>query len=208
MERKRENSTGRDAGASDSVATVVSTDGAASLDGSSAAVDGDEGLVGSRLLHFRIVACLGKGGMGIVYKAVDEKLRRSVALKLLSSGPFADDTRRAMLLREARSAAGLSHPGVAAIYDIHETRGITFIAMELVEGETLLAHLRRGAIPLPDLARWAVEIARGLGSAHRRRIVHRDLKPDNVMVSADGHAKILDFGLAKPAAPRWQTWFC
>jgi len=198
VERDPEDTTGRSEIAIDSAATVVSTDGAASLDGSSATLHVDAALIGTRLLHFRIVACLGKGGMGIVYKAVDEKLRRPIALKVLSSGPFADDTRRAMLLREARSAAGLSHPGIAAVYDIHETRGIAYIAMELVEGETLRAHLGRGAIAMPDLARWAIEIASGLGSAHRSRIVHRDLKPDNVMVTPDGHAKILDFGLAKP----------
>ena len=186
----------------DASATVVSTDdGYASRAGT---FPGDYraggALVGTHLLHFRIVSRLGSGGMGVVYKAVDEKLRRPIALKVLSSGAFASDKRREMPLREARSAAALSHPGIAAIYDIHETDGIAFIAMELVEGETLRAKLERGPIAIADVARWAIEIARGLGRAHRSRIVHRDLKPDNVMVTSDGHAKVLDFGLAKPLA--------
>jgi hypothetical protein len=163
-------------------------------------LDEGEALVGTSLLHFRIVARLGAGGMGVVYRAVDEKLRRPIALKLLIARPSADDKQRQLLLREARSAASLSHPNIAAIYDVHQVGGVAFIAMELVEGATLREHLRNGPVAVADLGRWAIEIARGLGRAHRSRIVHRDLKPDNVMVTAEGHVKILDFGLAKPIA--------
>ncbi|HTQ45649.1 MAG TPA: serine/threonine-protein kinase, partial [Polyangiaceae bacterium] len=159
-----------------------------------------EALVGVRLAQFRVVERLGAGGMGVVYRAVDEKLRREVAIKVLAARPRKDDESRRRLLREARSAASFAHPNIATIYEIHESDGVAFIAMELVEGESLRQRLQRGPIALQDLARWAVEITRALGRAHRSRIVHRDLKPENVMVTHEGHVKILDFGLAKPLA--------
>jgi eukaryotic-like serine/threonine-protein kinase len=153
-------------------------------------------LVGHSLAQFRIVEKIGEGGMGIVYRATDEKLRRQVALKVLpdSFGEDEDDRRR--FLREARSAAAVTHANMATVYEADEADGHVFIAMELVEGETLRARLEKG-LSFAEIVRIAKKIARGLGRAHEGGIVHRDLKPENVMISRRGEVKILDFGLAK-----------
>jgi eukaryotic-like serine/threonine-protein kinase len=150
-----------------------------------------------RLAHFRILGRLGRGGMGIVYRAEDEKLQRVVALKVLPPAFEADRDRRARFLREARAAAAVSHPNIASVHEIGESDGRVFIAMELVEGRTLRAMLASGPIAVADAVRIATQIARGLAKAHQAHIVHRDLKPDNVIVGEDLHTKILDFGLAK-----------
>ena len=149
------------------------------------------------LLHFRLLERLGAGGMGVVYRAFDTKLRRDVALKVLSERYLADDRNRELILREARAAAGLVHANIGAIYELHETPTGAFFVMELVDGETLRQRLARGRIPLDDAVRWAGQIARGLACAHKQGIVHRDLKPDNVMIARSGEIKLLDFGLAK-----------
>ena len=154
-------------------------------------------LVGRTILQFRVVARLGGGGMGVVYRAIDTKLRRDVALKVLSPRYVVDERNKELIFREARAAAALTHPNIAAIYDVHDADGIAFIAMELVDGETLRARLARGKLPVAEATRIGVEIARGLARAHAQGVVHRDLKPDNVMITADGHVKLLDFGLAK-----------
>ena len=157
-------------------------------------------LVGRRLLHFRVVERIGEGGMGVVYKAIDEKLRRPVALKVLSARYLSDDRNKRLLFREARSAAAVTHPNIAAIYDVHEDGGVAFIAMEYVAGQSLAAKLADGgALPPAQALDYALQIARTLAVAHARGIVHRDLKTDNVMLTAHGHVKILDFGLAKVA---------
>ena len=155
-------------------------------------------LVGRRLRQFRVVARLGAGGMGVVYKAVDEKLERPVALKVLASRYLVEDASRRLLLQEARSAAAVAHRNVATIHEVNESDEVTFIAMEYVDGETLRARLAAGPLPIDEVLRYATEIAAGLACAHTTGIVHRDLKPDNAMVTADGHIKLLDFGLAYP----------
>jgi serine/threonine-protein kinase len=152
-----------------------------------------------RVAHFRIVGRLGRGGMGIVYRAEDEKLRRMVALKTLPTASASEPERRARFMREARSAAALTHPNIATIYEVGEEDAGVYIAMELVEGETLRARIERegGAIETTTALRIARGIARGLARAHAKGVVHRDLKPENVMLDADGEPKILDFGLAR-----------
>jgi serine/threonine-protein kinase len=150
-----------------------------------------------RVSHYRILHELGRGGMGVVFKAHDEKLNRPVALKVLKPEFVGDEERRERFLREAHSAAAVTHPFIASIYDAGESDGALFISMEYVEGVTMRARIAKGPLPIPDAQRYATEIAEGLAKAHQSRLVHRDMKPDNVMVASDGHVKILDFGLAK-----------
>jgi serine/threonine-protein kinase len=152
----------------------------------------------TRLAHFRILGRLGAGGMGVVYRAEDEKLRRKVAVKVLPESLASDPERRRRFFREARAAAAVTHANIATVYEIDEADGHVFIAMELVQGETLRARMEAHATGLThaDALRIARDIARGLASAHESGIVHRDLKPENVMITPAGDAKILDFGLA------------
>src|SRR5688572_14721975 len=155
--------------------------------------------MGQRLAHFRIHEKLGQGGMGIVYAAEDLKLRRKVALKVLPVALVANEERRRRFLREARSASAVLHPNIATVFDVGESEGTVFIAMERVEGVTLRAFVeqRGGRLEPLECVRVAREIARGLGKAHGAGVVHRDLKPENVMIGPDGAVKVLDFGLAK-----------
>jgi len=154
-------------------------------------------MIGTKLSHFRILAKLGEGGMGVVYRAEDEKLRRPVALKVLPPELVANEERRLRFLREARTAAAVSHPNIAAIHEVDEVGGVVFIAMELVEGKTLRELIGGRPLPIKEAVRIAAEMAEGLAHAHQARVIHRDFKPDNVMVRPDQHVKILDFGLAK-----------
>ncbi|NIW23811.1 MAG: protein kinase, partial [Gammaproteobacteria bacterium] len=147
--------------------------------------------------NFRIVEPIGKGGMGVVVKAVDERLGRSVALKILPPEFAADDDRRARFEREARAAANLSHPNITQIFDVGNDDGTSYIAMEFVEGETLAARIQRGAIGIGEIVAIAAQIVDALDEAHRAGIIHRDIKPANVMVTPSGRVKVLDFGLAK-----------
>jgi len=151
----------------------------------------------TRLAHFQIVERIGAGGMGIVYRASDEKLDRVVALKVLPSGFETDPVRRGRFLREARSAAAVTHPNVATVYEVGESGGRVFIAMELVEGRPLRALLGDRPLHVHRALAIASQIAAGVSKAHAAGIVHRDLKPDNVIVGAEDQLKVLDFGLAK-----------
>lgn len=154
-----------------------------------------------RIAHFRVVGRIGRGGMGIVYRAQDEKLGRPVALKVLPPGFEQDRDRRSRFLREARAAAAVAHPNIATVHEVGEDEGRVFIAMELVEGVTLRSMLERGPLPPASAVRIGLQVARALAKAHAAGVVHRDLKPDNVMVGEDLHAKVLDFGLAKVTGP-------
>jgi tetratricopeptide (TPR) repeat protein/predicted Ser/Thr protein kinase len=149
------------------------------------------------LSHYRLIEKIGEGGMGVVYRAEDTKLRRQVALKVLPPELVGDEERRLRFLREARTAAAVNHPNIAHVYEIDEADGVVFITMELVEGKTLRKQIGGKALPMKDALQIATEMAEALAEAHKARVIHRDLKPDNVIVASSGHAKILDFGLAK-----------
>ena len=149
------------------------------------------------LSHYRIVSKIGAGGMGKVYLAQDTKLDRRVALKILPTDVAANQDRMRRFIQEAKAAAALNHPNIAHIYEIGESDGTNFIAMEFVDGVTLRQKIHQEHIELGKLLRYLQHTAEGLAKAHAAGIVHRDLKPDNIMITRDGHAKILDFGLAK-----------
>ena len=152
---------------------------------------------GSRLGNYEILAPIGAGGMGEVYRARDPKLGRDVAIKVLPEDVARDPERLARFEREARSLAALNHPGIVTIFAIEEAEGARFLAMELVEGDGLDALVPPGGLPLPRFVEIAVPLAEALSAAHERGIVHRDLKPGNVMVTREGRVKVLDFGLAR-----------
>ena len=156
---------------------------------------------GSRLGPYEILAPLGAGGMGEVYRARDTRLGREVAVKVLPAALASDPERLKRFEREARSASSLNHPNIVTIYDIGSSDSVSYIAMELVSGEPLRAVLLQGALPVRRLLQIGAQIAEGLAKAHAAGIVHRDLKPENVMVTEDGLVKILDFGLAKLTQP-------
>ena len=152
---------------------------------------------GSSIAHYRIVARLGEGGMGEVYLATDTRLDRSVALKVLPPALARDPDRMERFDREARAASALNHPNVAHIYEIGETNGIHFLAMEFIEGEPLDRRIAGKPLPVQDIAGIGRQIAAALDAAHAKGIVHRDIKPANIMITPRGHVKVLDFGLAK-----------
>jgi serine/threonine protein kinase/Tol biopolymer transport system component len=155
----------------------------------------------ARLGPYEILAPLGAGGMGEVYRARDTRLGREVAIKVLPSGLAADPERLRRFEREARSASALNHPNIVTIYEIGSSDSVSYIAMELVNGESLRTMLLEGALPVRRILQIGSQVAEGLARAHASGIVHRDLKPENVMVTEEGHAKILDFGLAKLTQP-------
>jgi serine/threonine-protein kinase len=156
---------------------------------------------GTRLGHYEILGQIGAGGMGEVYRARDTRLGREVAIKVLPAAVSADPERVTRFEKEARSASSLNHPNIVTVYDIGESLGSSFIAMEVVEGPTLRDILADGAVPTKRLLSVAAQVADGLARAHAAGIVHRDLKPENLMVTRDGLVKILDFGLAKLTQP-------
>ena len=158
-------------------------------------------LAGSTLSHYRIVSKIGAGGMGEVYLAQDTKLDRKVALKILPADVASNRDRMERFVREAKSAAALNHPNIAHIYEIGESEGTHYIAMEFIDGETLRHKIHRDKAPLPKLLKYLIQVAQGLSKAHAAGIVHRDLKPDNIMITRDDYAKVLDFGLAKLVEP-------
>src|SRR5215204_770835 len=154
------------------------------------------------IAHYRILEPIGAGGMGAVYKAYDNKLQRTVALKLLPSEYVSQQDRRRRFFQEARAASALSHPHILTIYEVGEDDGRPYIAMEYVEGQTLRQKIKNNGLQVKETLDIAIQIAEGLGKAHDAGIIHRDLKPENLMLSRDGYAKILDFGLAKLVAER------
>jgi eukaryotic-like serine/threonine-protein kinase len=156
---------------------------------------------GSRVGIFEILAPIGAGGMGEVYRARDPRLDREVAIKILPRTLMADRESISRFEKEARSASALNHPNIVTIYEIGELEGSPYIVMELVDGQTLRQILQAGPIPMPRILRIANKIADGLSAAHAKNIVHRDLKPENVIVTDDGYVKIVDFGLAKLIQP-------
>jgi serine/threonine protein kinase len=152
---------------------------------------------GACLGHYEIISQLGAGGMGEVYLAQDTRLDRKVALKILPADLAANQDRMRRFVQEAKAAAALNHPNIAHVYEIGEDDGTNFIAMEFVDGKTLREEIHDEKGELKVILKHLLHVAEGLAKAHASGIVHRDLKPDNIMITRDGHAKILDFGLAK-----------
>ncbi|HEY0384936.1 MAG TPA: protein kinase, partial [Pyrinomonadaceae bacterium] len=152
---------------------------------------------GTFIAHYRIIEPIGTGGMGAVYKAHDEKLHRIVALKVLTPEAVAQAERRRRFLQEARAASALNHPHILTVYEIGEADGKPYMATEYVQGETLRRAITSRALSIKEALEIAIQVCEGLTNAHEHGIIHRDLKPENLMLSSDGYAKILDFGLAK-----------
>ena len=158
-------------------------------------------MVGRTLSHYKVLGEISRGGMGIVYRALDLRLKREVAVKVLPSELVSDEDRKHRFVQEAQAAAALQHPNIAVVHEIDEAEGVTFIVMELVQGESLSELLSQGPLSLPRALRIAKQVARGLVCAHEKGIVHRDLKPANVMILGEDQVKIIDFGLAKLIEP-------
>ena len=152
---------------------------------------------GTRLGRYEVRALLGAGGMGEVYRAYDRDLEREIAIKVLRDGSDDGGDRHRRFVQEARAASGLHHPNIAHVYEIGSHDNLRFIAMELVEGETLRDRIARGPMCIDDVLNYGAQIAAAIAAAHKMGIIHRDIKPENVVITADGYAKVLDFGLAK-----------
>src|SRR5947209_3599261 len=152
---------------------------------------------GAKLGPYEIIAAIGAGGMGEVYRAKDSRLGRDVALKILPASFATDPERLRRFEQEARAVAALNHPNILAIHDLGQYDAVPFLVSELLEGESLRAMLDRGALPQQKTIEYGVQIAQGLAAAHEKGIIHRDLKPENIFVTKDARIKILDFGLAK-----------
>jgi TolB-like protein len=158
-------------------------------------------VLNERIGHYRITARLGQGGMGEIFSAFDEKLNRTVAIKLISRALLDSEQSRRLFLREARAAAALDHPFICTVHEVLEHDDQPMIVMECVKGETLQQRLTQGPLPIEELCQRATEIAEALGAAHARGIVHRDIKSGNIMLTASGHVKVMDFGLAMIVEP-------
>src|SRR5271163_675975 len=153
----------------------------------------------TKLGPYEIQSPLGAGGMGEVYRALDTRLDRTVAIKVLAAHLSSSPELKQRFEREARSVSSLNHPHICQLFDVGSQNGADYLVMELLDGETLAERLKKGAMPLGELLKTGTEIAEALEVAHRAGIIHRDLKPGNIMLTKSG-AKLMDFGLAKPAA--------
>jgi eukaryotic-like serine/threonine-protein kinase len=162
-------------------------------------------MIGQTVGHFRILSRLGSGGMGVVYRAHDEKLQREIAIKMMSGESDRPDLDRLRIIEEARAASGLSHPHICTVYETGEFQGQAYIAMEYVEGRALSEMIPPGGLPPEAVIRYGIQVADALSHAHRRGIIHRDLKTSNVVVDMDSRAKVLDFGLARRIALKTGT---
>jgi eukaryotic-like serine/threonine-protein kinase len=158
-------------------------------------------VIGTTLSHYQVVAKIGEGGMGAVYRALDTRLNRPVALKVLAPAVMRDENNRARFAAEARAASALNHPNIITVYDVGESGGVSFIAMEFVDGSSLDRLIGRKGLSLRDALAYGVQVADALATAHAAGIIHRDVKPANVMVTHQGRVKILDFGIAKLIEP-------
>src|SRR6266852_1285590 len=160
---------------------------------------------GTRLGPYEILAPLGAGGMGEVYRAHDSRLDRPVAIKVLPAAFSRDAERLRRFEQEARAAAALNHPNILAVYDIGTHEDAPYVVTELLEGETLRHRIQSGTLSVRKATDYALQTARGIAAAHDRGIVHRDLKPENIFLTRDGRIKILDFGLAKLTRPHGES---
>src|SRR6266480_2420770 len=154
-------------------------------------------MIGRTLGRYRILEQIGGGGMGVVYRALDARLERDVAVKVLPSGALVDEAARRRFRQEALALAKLSHPNICVIYDFDTQDGVNFLAMELVVGQSLAQKLDAGPLPEKEVVSLGTQITAALEEAHERGIVHRDLKPGNILVTPKGQAKVMDFGLAQ-----------
>src|SRR5713101_3248276 len=154
-------------------------------------------MIGRTIQHYQIVETLGRGGMGVVYKAKDTHLDRFVAIKVLPPEKVTDPERRRRFTQEAKAASALNHPNIITIHDIDEADGVYFISMEFVAGKTLDSLIPRHGLRISEVLKYAIQIADALARAQAAGIIHRDLKPGNIMVTEQGLVKVLDFGLAK-----------
>ncbi len=162
-------------------------------------------MIGKKILHYKIIEKLGEGGMGVVYKAEDTKLKREVAIKFLPPQIAANSDERKRFEIEAQAAAALNHPNIATIHAIEHVEDQTFLVMEYIDGQELKEKVRAGPLPIPEALNLGMQIAKGLQAAHKKGIVHRDIKATNIMLAEDGHVKIMDFGLAKFAGKSMVT---
>jgi serine/threonine-protein kinase len=154
-------------------------------------------MIGQTISHYRVLEKIGEGGMGVVYKAEDIALNRSVAIKVLPPELLTEPSRKERFIQEAQAASAINHPNIAQVYELGEHEGIHFIAMEYVEGKTMRQLARDKKLKLEKLVEIMIQATDALTKAHKKGIVHRDLKPENIMINEDGLVKVLDFGLAK-----------
>ena len=154
-------------------------------------------MIGKTIAHYRILEEIGQGGLGVVYKAEDTRLKRTVALKFLKLAALGSEEHKTRFTREAQAAAALSHPSICTVYEIGEYEGKAYIAMAYIDGEVLDKRVSGGPLTLEDTLSIAIQVGEGLQEAHEQGIVHRDIKSGNIIITPKGRAKILDFGLAR-----------